>query len=108
MKDVFSDDLKCNVNPYLQKKQTKQNKKQTTNLPSSNVNYSLISNKWQFLHCNYTQLQCLVFYGAVMGMIFTGKKLLPQYNMSRATAFPTRLHVRPAKTQINLRVRSGW
>ena len=28
--------------------------------------------------------------------------------MSRATAFPTRLHLRPAKTQISLRIRAVW
>ena len=29
-------------------------------------------------------------------------------NMSRDTAFPTRLHVRPSKTQISLRESAGW
>ena len=31
---------------------------------------------------------------------------LGKYNISRGTAFPTRLHVRPAKTQISLRIRT--
>ena len=37
-------------------------------------------------------------------------KLIPMfvYEMSRDTAFPTRLHVRPAKTHISLRIRAGW
>ena len=30
------------------------------------------------------------------------------YTISRDTAFPTRLHVRPAKTQISLRIRAVW
>ena len=34
---------------------------------------------------------------------------LPYYfNMSRGTTIPTRLHVRPTKTQISLRMREVW
>ena len=57
-------------------------------------------------HCDQKLL--LLYEGALETLLFTETaQLLTAHvprDMSRATAFPTRSHMRPAKTQISLRI----
>ena len=48
----------------------------------------------------------LFFFSSLFGVAVIESVAIQITNMSRSTAVPTRLHVRPAKAEISLRIRA--